>query len=131
MNVRRTADENKRPYRAFRTKRLEVQETRREPRHIREGRSKGKRRKAQRNRRRVSKSNHQAARAEISPPPLGVKYITQFQGGIQNEKRISHHYDAGKRVHRGIYPRFQYQYAGKRHSGRDRDGAGCNRAYGN
>ena len=71
INVRGTANENKRPYRAFRTKRMEVQATWREPRHIRERRSKGKRREAQRNRRRVSKSNHQAARAEISPPPLG------------------------------------------------------------
>ena len=70
----------KRPYRAFRTKRLEVQAARREPRHIREGRSKGKRRKAQRNRRRVSKSNHQAARAEISPPPLDNNI-----GGTDNE----------------------------------------------
>ena len=39
--------------------------------YVKDG-QKGKRHKAQRNRRRVGKSNHQAARAEISPPPLAI-----------------------------------------------------------
>ena len=69
-NVRRAGNENKRPYRAFRKERLEIQKARCKSRYLRKGQGKRKRGKAQRTRLRFSKSNHQAARAEISPPPL-------------------------------------------------------------